>query len=416
MTHVDDGPPLAPPRRKALSFLLITILIDAMGIGIIVPVMPSLIKDVTGEALSEAALWGGALIFVYALMQFLFAPVLGNLSDRFGRRPVLIAGLTVLSGDYIIMALAPNIWWLLVGRTMSGIAAATFTTANAYIADVSTPAERAKSFGLLGAAWGTGFIIGPVIGGLAADFASDPRAPFYLAAGLAALNALYGLLVLPESLPPGKRRAFEIARANTFGALRVMAKYPGVLGVIAAFVFYQLAHDANPVLWSFYTMYRFGWDEADIGLSLGFLGICMIFTMGWLTGWLVPRIGERAAVIFGFGSAGVGLFGYALASEGWMMLAACIPFSMLGVGSSSLRAILSQQVPDNAQGELQGALTSVMGVTAIVSPLLMSGLFRYFTGGGPVLMPGAPYFLAAIAMAICIAMFMTFERRLPGRR
>ena len=245
-------------------------------------------------------------------MSFLFAPVLGNLSDRFGRRPVLIIGLTVLGIDYVVMALAPTIWWLLVGRTMSGIAAATFTTANAYIADVTPPNDRAKSYGLLGAAWGTGFMLGPVLGGLVADFADSARAPFYLAAVLAFANAAYGFLLLPESLPPEKRRAFDIKRANTIGAVRMVAKHPGLLGLLIAMVFYQIGHDANPAIWSFYTMYKFGWDAGDVGWSLGFVGVCLIFSMGWLTGYAVPRLGEKRAILIGFTSAGVGFLGYAL--------------------------------------------------------------------------------------------------------
>jgi len=402
-----------PVAKRALPFLLITILIDAIGLGIIVPVLPSLITEVTELDLSDAALWGGALIFIYALMSFLFAPVLGNLSDRFGRRPVLIIGLTVLGIDYIIMALAPNIWWLLVGRTMSGIAAATFTTANAYIADVTTPENRAKSYGLLGAAWGTGFMLGPVLGGLVADFADSARAPFYLAAFLAFANATYGFLLLPESLPPEKRRAFDIKRANTIGAVRMVARHPGMLGLLAAMICYQIGHDANPAIWSFYTMYKFGWDAGDIGWSLGFVGICLIFSMGWLTGYAVPRLGEKRAIIIGFTSAGIGFLGYALATQSWMMYAATIFFAMVGIGSSALRSVLSKQVSETEQGELQGAITSVMGLTAIFTPLLMTGLFSTFTGDdAPIHLPGAPYLLATLAMVVSILLVVRFIGRL----
>jgi len=398
-----------PVAKRALPFLLITILIDAIGLGIIVPVLPSLITEVTDLSLSDAALWGGTLIFIYALMSFLFAPVLGNLSDRFGRRPVLIIGLFVLGIDYIIMALAPNIWWLLVGRTMSGIAAATFTTANAYIADVTTTADRAKSYGLLGAAWGTGFMLGPVLGGLVADFTDSARAPFYLAAVLAFANAAYGFLIIPESLPPEKRRAFDIKRANTIGAVRMVARHPGMLGLLAAMVCYQIGHDANPAIWSFYTMYKFGWDAGDIGWSLGFVGICLIFSMGWLTGVAVPRLGERRAILVGFTCAGIGFLGYALATQSWMMYAATIFFAMVGIGSSALRSVLSKQVSETEQGELQGAITSVMGLTAIFTPLVMTGLFSAFTGDdAPIYLPGAPYFLATLAMVVSILFVLRF--------
>ncbi|CDO58634.1 Tetracycline efflux protein TetA [Candidatus Phaeomarinobacter ectocarpi] len=401
-----------PVAKRALPFLLITILIDAIGVGIIVPVLPSLITEVTELDLSDAALWGGALIFIYALMSFLFAPVLGNLSDRFGRRPVLIIGLTVLGIDYVVMALAPTIWWLLVGRTMSGIAAATFTTANAYIADVTTPNDRAKSYGLLGAAWGTGFMMGPVLGGLVADFADSARAPFYLAAVLAFANAAYGFLLLPESLPPEKRRAFDIKRANTIGAIRMVAKHPGLLGLLIAMVFYQIGHDANPAIWSFYTMYKFGWDAGDVGWSLGFVGVCLIFSMGWLTGYAVPRLGEKRAILIGFTSAGIGFLGYALATQSWMMYVATIFFAMVGIGSSALRSVLSKQVSETEQGELQGAITSVMGLTAIFTPLVMTGLFSAFTGDdAPIHLPGAPYLLATVAMVASICMVLIFIGR-----
>lgn len=403
-SHADE-----PRLKHALPFLLITILIDAIGIGIIIPVRPDLITELTGLSLSEGAVWGGALIFVYALMNFLFAPVLGNLSDRFGRRPVLIAGLSILAVDYIVMALAPNIWWLLAGRTMSGIAAATFTTANAYIADVTAPEDRAKSYGLLGAAWGAGFMLGPVVGGFVADWTDSTRAPFWVAAALAGANALYGWLVLPESLSAQNRRPFEWARANTIGAVRAMAKYPGMLGLLAAMVCYQLAHDANPAIWAFYTMYKFDWDAGDVGLSLGFVGICLIITMGWLTGVLVPRLGERRSVIFGFTCAGLGFLGYATATQSWQMYAYTVLFAMVGIGSSALRSLLSKQVPDNAQGELQGAITSIVGLTAILSPLVMTGLFNAFTGPQAIPhLPGAPYYLASIAMGVSVALVLYF--------
>lgn len=412
MANIEQSTP-APTARRALPFLLLTILIDAIGLGIIVPVLPSLITDVTNLNLSDAAIWGGTLIFIYALMSFLFAPVLGNLSDRFGRRPVLIIGLAVLGLDYLIMALAPNIWWLLLGRTMSGIAAATFTTANAYIADVTTPDDRAKSYGLLGAAWGMGFMLGPVLGGLVADFAESARAPFYLAAILAIANALYGYLLLPESLTPDKRRAFDLRRANTIGALRMVAKHPGLLGLLAAMVCYQIGHDANPAVWSFYTMYKFGWDAGDVGWSLGFVGICLIFTMGWLTGYAVPRLGEKRAILISFACAGIGFLGYASATQSWMMYAFTIFFAMVGIGSSALRSVLSKQVSENAQGELQGAITSIMGLTAIFTPLVMTGLFSTFTGeGAPFHLPGAPYYLASASMVFSIILVLIFINRL----
>jgi DHA1 family tetracycline resistance protein-like MFS transporter len=279
----DAFPPSPSPaqpaaRKRATIFILITILLDTIGFGIIAPVMPELIMELTGEGIGQAARYGGWLLFIYAVMQLFFAPILGNLSDRFGRRPVLLCSLTAFGLDYILMGMAPTLTWLFVGRALAGVFGATHATANAYVADITAPDQRAKSFGLIGATWGIGFMIGPVVGGLLGEY--GPRVPFFAAAGLALLNVVYGSIVLTESLSEENRRPFAWKRANPIGAIHQMRRYPVVIGLFFAVVFYQIAHDANPSTWSFYTMLKFGWSERDIGLSMGAVGLMMAIVQG----------------------------------------------------------------------------------------------------------------------------------------
>ncbi len=390
--------------RRALTFIFITVLIDMIGFGIIIPVMPELIMELTGEGLSRAALYGGWLLFLYALMQFFFAPIIGNLSDRFGRRPVLIFSLIAFGFDYLLMGLAPTIAWLFVGRFVAGIAGATHSTANAYIADVSPPEQRAQNFGLIGAAFGLGFILGPVIGGLLGEY--GPRVPFFAASALALCNAAYGLLILPETLPAAERRPFDPRRANPVGALAQMRRYPVIVGLFGAFVLYMIAHDANPATWSYYTMLKFGWTEREVGYSLGFVGLGVALVQGFLIRAALPRIGELRAVYFGFALMSLAFVGFAYATAGWMMYAFIVPFSVGGLATPALRGIMSNRVPANAQGELQGAIASVMSLTAIVAPLFMAQLFGYFTSdAAPLYFPGAPFLTAGVLLAGSIAVF-----------
>ena len=393
----------------AIRFILITILIDTLGFGMIAPVMPELISELTGEGFAEAARYGGQLMFLFALVQFFAAPILGNLGDRFGRRPVLLISLAALGFDYVLIALAPTIGWLFVGRFISAIASATFATANAWVADTSAPADRAKHFGFLSAAWGLGFMLGPVLGGLLGEF--GPRVPFWAAAFLAAVNVLYGCLVLPESLPPESRRVFEIRRANPIGALLQVRRYPVVVGLLVVLIPYQIAHDANPAVWGYYTMHKFGWSVSDVGGSLFVVGATMMFVNAVLVGPAIEKLGEKGAVFLGIGAMCVGFLIFAFATESWMIFAGIFPFALVGIASPALRGMMANRVPSNAQGELQGAVSSLMSLTMIGSPILMTQLFFvYSREGAPIVFPGAPFLAAALLALVAILLFWIASR------
>lgn len=390
--------------RRALIFIFITVLMDTIGFGIVIPVMPKLIIQLTGEGPSRAVLYGGWLLFIYALMQLFFAPIIGNLSDRFGRRLTLLLSLATFGFDYTLMGLAPSFAWLFVGRTLSGIAGATGSTVNAYVADISPAEERAQNFGMIGAAWGLGFIVGPVLGGLLGHY--GPRVPFFAAAGLALLNVLYGLIVLPESLPPERRRPFSLKRANPVGALIQVRQYPLVLGMFAVLLFYLLAHDAYPSTWSFYGMVKFGWGEREIGYSLGFIGLTGVIVQAGLIRAIMPRIGERRAVYLGLVMMALSFMGFAFSTQGWMMYAIMTPGALGALTMPALQSLMSNQVPANAQGELQGAITSLMSLTAIIAPLLMTQLFGYFTSeAAPLYFPGAAFVAAGLMAGMSLIMF-----------
>lgn len=398
------------PGRHALAFIFITVLIDIIGFGIVIPVLPDLIVELTGDSLAQAAAHGGWLLFIYAVMQFFAAPLIGNLSDRFGRRPVLLAALAALSLDYLLMGFAPVLAWLFVGRIIAGITGATYTTANAYIADVTPPERRAQSFGLIGAAFGLGFIIGPVIGGLLGELGT--RVPFFAAAGLALFNMLYGFIVLPETLSKENRRPFTLARATPAGALVQIRRYPVVLGLIGVVICYQLAHDANPAAWTYYTKLKFSWDRADVGLSLGFVGLMIAIVQGVLIRAAIPRLGELRAVYLGLACGAAGFVGFSFVTKGWMLFALIVPWALIGLAMPAMRSVMSRQVPADAQGELQGALTSVVSLTMIGAPVLMTQLFRYFASeSAPVYFPGAPFFAAGMILLAAIGLFALAARR-----
>jgi len=396
--------PFPKVSRKAIVFILITVFIDTVGLGIIIPVMPELILELTGEGLSSAAIYAGWLLFIYALMQFFCAPLLGNLSDRFGRRPILLLSLFAFGIDYIIMGMAPSLLWLYLGRILAGIAGATGTTANAYVADVSSADEKAQNFGLIGAAWGLGFIVGPVIGGILGEYGS--RLPFFAAAGLAFLNMAYGYLILPESLSKETRRPFSLKRANPVGAVLQMRQYPVVFGLIGVMLLLQIAHDANPAVWTYYTIEKFNWSTKEIGYSLGFVGIMIALVQGGLIRVVIPRIGEFRTVYSGLTLMAIGFAGFSFSNVGWLMYVFILPFSMGGLAMPALRSIMSNRVPENVQGELQGALTSLVSLTAIMSPIIMTNLFGYFSRQDTLIyFPGAPFLIACLLVTAALVGF-----------
>jgi DHA1 family tetracycline resistance protein-like MFS transporter len=383
----------------ALVFVFITMFVDTIGLGIIIPVSPLIISQLIGHgSMSEAARWGGWLFFVFALMQFLCAPLIGNLSDRFGRRPVLIASLLALGVDYLITGLAPTIGWLFLGRFLSGMAGASYTTVNAYIADVSPPEKRAANFGLTGAAFSLGFIVGPGIGGLLGHYGL--RAPFFFSAGLAFANALFGFFVLKESLAKENRRKFEWWRANPVGALHAMSRFPMILGLCAVTIFMRLAHDANPTVFTFYTMLKFHWDPSMVSYSLMAVGAMMAVVYSFLIRLVIPRIGETAAVYLGLSFGAIGFAGYAFATQGWEIFAWMLPFSLMGFAMPALNAIMSSMVGPTEQGELQGALACIGSLTSIAAPPLLTQIFAYFSGpSAPVYFPGAAFLTASLCVA-----------------
>lgn len=399
--------------KSALAFIFFTMLLDTIGLGLIIPVAPGLITELTGTDLSGAARWAGWLFFLYALMQFLFAPVIGALSDRFGRRPVLILSLAMLSFDYVLTGLAPTIAWLFIGRGLSGMAGAAYTTANAYIADVSPPEKRAANFGLVGAAFGLGFILGPALGGFIGEH-YGVRAPFFVAAALAALNALFGFFVLKESLPPERRRTFDWRRANPFGALKSLGHYPALAGLFGVMAMLRLAHDAMPATWTYATMLKFGWGPGEVAVSLVVVGILTAFSFAVGPRVLVPRLGERRAVLLGCTMATIAFTGFAFASTVNVFYGFLLLFALGGVGNPALNAIMSHMVPANEQGELQGGIASIMSLTAIFSPLIMTGLFSAFTGpSAPVYFPGAAFLAAAVCEVGALALFLRAHTRDP---
>ena len=396
--------PKTGARRHAAMFVFVTVVLDSMGIGIIMPVMPDLLQELSGLSIGEAALWGGYLSFSYAAMQFLFSPLIGNLSDRYGRRPVLLVSLATLGVDYVVMALAPSLWLLFVGRVIAGIAGATYSTATAYIADVTPKEKRAAAFGLVGAGFGVGFILGPAIGGLMGELGT--RAPFYAAAAIAFANFVYGWLVLPESLAPENRRPFEWLRANPLGAIRQISNFPMVAWLLGATVLFGLAHMVYPAVWSFYTKAAFNWSNAEIGLSLAVVGICFTIVQGGLIGFILKRLGEVKTALLGFVANILGMMGIALATQDWMVYA-LMPITALGaLVTPALTGLMANRIPDDQQGELQGLIASLAAVTAIVSPLFLTQLFGYFTApGGSVFFPGAPFVAAAMIVVIALIPF-----------
>jgi len=391
--------------RLPVLFIMLTVMIDAMGIGLIMPVMPDLMVEVGGGTLGAAALWGGLLSTSFAAMQFLFGPVVGGLSDRFGRRPILLVSLVAMAADYLLMAVAGTIWLLLIGRIIGGITAATHSTANAYIADISKPKEKSANFGLIGAAFGLGFVLGPLIGGLLAEYGT--RAPFYAAAILSGLNALFGWVVLKETVTDAIRRPFSLKRANPFGAFKALSKLPMIGTLLGVYFFYSIAHTVYPAIWSYFGKERFDWHPATIGLSLGLFGIMMAVVQGFLIRPAIKYLGERGTIIYGL-FFDILAFGFlSIVTSGTVALLFVPLAALAGIVSPALQGLMSQAVGDDQQGELQGALTSLSALAMIISPMLMTSTFAAFTSEtAPFYMPGAPFLLALILTLMAIALFM----------
>lgn len=398
------------PNRLPLIFILITVMIDSMGIGLILPVMPDLIQEVGAGGLAEAALWGGILSTTFAVMQFLCGPIVGNLSDRFGRRPVLLVALGVMAADYLVMAVAGSIWLLLAGRVVGGMTAATQSTATAYIADISAPEKKAANFGLVGAAFGIGFVFGPLIGGYLGAYGT--RAPFCAAAALALANMVFGWLILPETVTDRIRRPFSWARANPLASFRAIGALPGVGRLLLIFLLYQIAFFVYPAVWAYFTTARFGWDPRMIGLSLASFGVAIAVVQGGLIRIILARLGERMTVLYGFVFNALAFLALATVTNGTVALI-LTPLTALGaVVTPALQGIMSRTAGDDQQGELQGVISSVMAVAMIVSPLVMTQIFAAFTReGAETFMPGAPFLLSMVLMGACLLVFVAGGRQ-----
>ncbi len=399
-------------KSAAVGFIFITLIIDITGWGIVIPVVPKLIQELIHNSdLSVASQYGGWLSFAYAGMQFIFASVLGGLSDKYGRRPIILFSLLGFSFNFLIQALAPTIFWLFVGRLFSGVTGASITTASAYIADVSTDKDRAKNFGLIGAAFGIGFIVGPVIGGFLGQYGA--RVPFYAASILCLVNFLYGWFILPESLDKKDRREFNWRRANPVGSLLQLRKHPEILGLISTLVFVYIAGHAVQTNWTFFTMYKFGWSEKLVGLSLGAVGFMAALVQGYLIRFIQPKLGNQKTIFYGLSLYAVGMLLFAFATESWMMFAFLIPYGLGGIAGPALQSVISAQVPKNEQGELQGALASLISFTAIIGPPLMTNTFYYFThDDAPFIFAGAPFFLGFILMTIsAVLVYILFRNQ-----
>jgi DHA1 family tetracycline resistance protein-like MFS transporter len=397
-------------ERRALAIVLSALLIDMIGFGIVMPVMPDLIVGLTGRSLGEAARLSGWLMGVFAAMQFLFGPVMGGLGDRFGRRPVILTCMLAFSLDYLVMGLAPTFGWLFVSRAIAGITGASFIPATAYVADVTPPERRAQNFGLIGAAFGLGFTIGPALGGFVGSFGT--RAPFFLAAGLALLNATLGLFLLPESLPRERRRPFRLARANPFGTFASLGRYRGAAPLFVAWFLWMVAHQSYPSTWAFFTKLKFGWSERAVGASLSYSGFALALAQAFVTRRLVPRIGERRAILLGLSIGMVGFLGNALVPRGWMVFVVLTLTSLQGLVFPSMSSTMSKMVASNEQGELQGGVASMQSMAAIVGPPVFTNVLAEFSRvGAAVWFPGAAYVVAALLTLASLTMVALRARR-----
>jgi MFS transporter, DHA1 family, tetracycline resistance protein len=408
MSNPADSP-TASRRRAAVIFIFITVVIDVLGFGLVIPVLPLLVKQFMSGDPAQGAEMFGVFGTVWALMQFFFSPLLGAVSDRFGRRPVILISCFGLGVDYIVMALAPNIGWLLFGRIASGICASSFTTAGAYIADVSPPEKRAAAYGMIGAAFGVGFVLGPALGGLLGNI--NPRLPFWGAACLALISATYGLFVLPESLPRDKRDAFHWTKANPVGSLKLLRSHPDLLGLAAVNLFFQLAHVVNPSMFVLYTSYRYGWSTQTVGFTLMAVGVLSIVVQAGLVKPAVHRLGERGSLYTGLVFGAIGFAGFALAPSGvWFWVALPI-FSLMGLFGPGLQSLMSQRVAPHEQGKLQGANGSITSIAGLIGPSIFTLSFAHFIDKDRNwTLPGAPFFIAAAMLLAAILLAMLAGR------
>jgi MFS transporter, DHA1 family, tetracycline resistance protein len=396
-------------RRAAVLFIFITVVLDVLALGIIVPVLPPLVVDFLGGNTARAAEIYGLFATAWALMQFVASPFLGALSDRFGRRPIILLSIAGLGLDYVLMALAPTLGWLFVGRVISGITSASFATAAAYIADVTPPAQRAKSFGLIGAAFGLGFVLGPALGGLLGTI--SPRLPFWVSAVLCLANALYGVFVLPESLPPERRSPFSWARANPLGSLRLLRSHPELFSLAGVTLLYYVAHEVLPSTFVLYTNYRYDWNSSTVGLTLALVGVCTALVSGGLVGPIVARIGERRAALTGlaFGAAAFAIYG--LAPTGRMFLAGVPVMALWGLYGPSAQGLMSRRVTPSEQGQLQGAIMGLRGLSGLFSPFIFTFTFATFIGRRADLhLPGAPFLLAGALLVVAFVLALRVTR------
>ena len=391
--------------RLPVLFIVVTVVLDAMGIGLIMPIMPDLIREVRGGTLSDAAFWGGILASSFAVMQFAMSPLIGSLSDRYGRRPVLLTSLFFMVLDYLLMAVAGTVWLLLLGRIIGGITAATHATAGAYMADISRPGEKAANFGLIGAGFGVGFVLGPLIGGMLGEYGT--RAPFYAAAGLTAVNLVFGAFVLRETVTDRTRRAFEWRRANPFGAVRQLGHLPGVRALVLVYFFYSVGLYVYPAIWAYFTQARFGWSPQVVGISLAVYGLSSALVQVVLIRVMLRRLGQRRTVIWGLAFDILACLLLVIVTQGALAMA-LIPVAALGaLVHPALQGIMSTRVGDDAQGELQGVLSSANALATILSPLAMTSVFAVFTApGAAVYLPSAPFVLAAILLAAALLLFV----------
>lgn len=391
------------PRPASLIFVVVTLVIDMLGVGLIMPILPKLIESFTAGDVTAASHAYGLLIALFSAMQFLFAPLIGSLSDRFGRRPLLLASLAGLGVTYLLAAFAPSLAWFIAMRALAGVLSATFTVANAYIADISPPEKRAQNFGLVGVAFGIGFILGPFLGGVLGEI--DLRLPFLAAGALAFANFAFGFLVLPESLRPEHRRQIDLARANPIGALRVFSHIPGGGWLIGGYILSALAQRGLENIWALYSSYRYAWSSSEVGLSLAAVGLLFALSQGLIVGRVVPRLGERRALLLGLAVSAGGLVLYGAADKGWMAYA-IMPLHIPGwaLVVPSMQTIMTRSVPPDEQGLLQGAFASINTGTAIVGPPLATSVFAYFIGpDAPIQLPGASFFLGGALIVACIA-------------